>query len=119
MVGTWGVGIRGARLLGSADTRAPWEVLTRPTPTLEQPCAGPEGGFGGRMGRLGKALCARSAPWPAGLSGAGRGLCLHAASVLSVCGVPLLPGQWTFFTVHQGKTQHITINMNVSSLSGW
>lgn len=55
----WGLGggVRGARLLGSADIRAPWEVLTRPTPTLEQPCAGPEGSFGGRMGRLGQALC--------------------------------------------------------------
>lgn len=51
-----GGGVRGARLLGSADIRAPWEVLTRPTPTLEQPCAGPEGGFGGRVGRQGQAV---------------------------------------------------------------
>lgn len=119
MAGTWGAGIREVRLLGSADTRAPWEVLTRPTPMLEQPCAGPEGGFGGQMGRLGKALCAHSAPWPAGLFGAGCGLCLHTPSVLSVCGVSLLFGQWVFFTVPQGRTQHITINVNTGALSGW
>ena len=54
--GLEGQGTRAVRLLGAADLRAPWEVLTRPTPTLAAAVCGARGTLW-EPGRLSKVLC--------------------------------------------------------------
>ena len=116
--GLEGQGTRAVRLLGAADLRAPWEVLTRPTPTLAAAVCGARGTL------LGARQAEQSPLWPTALPGppACLGLGVGCVFMWHRCGAFVLyPCVRSVDFFHRASVQDTahTINMNACSLSGW